>query len=72
MQVFLDFLQKNKWAIALFFTTIVVVILVVWLRWWAFLVVPALAAAVYIGHLLDKGGIDAVKAFFGKMFSKRN
>ena len=72
MQEFKEILQKNKWAILLVLATIVSVVVIACLRWWAFLVLPLLAAAVLFGHLLDKGGTEEVKAFFGRLFGKRN
>ncbi|MDO4852481.1 MAG: hypothetical protein Q4A88_03565 [Clostridia bacterium] len=72
MQIIKDFLDRNKWAIVFVLATILMVAMFVWLRWWAFLVIPGLALAVYLGHLMDKGGIDSLKDFFGSLFSKRN
>ncbi|MBR0081344.1 MAG: hypothetical protein IJP98_01240 [Clostridia bacterium] len=72
MQEFKEMLQKNKWAILLVVATVVSVIVIACLRWWAFLVLPLLAAAVLFGHLLDKGGTAEVRSFFERLFGKRN
>lgn len=72
MQNFKDFLDRNKWAILFVVSAIVLVLLVCFLRWWAFLVIPVLALAVFFGHLMDKGGAEAVRSFFDKLFSKGN
>ncbi len=71
MQSFKDLFNHNKWAILFAVSAIVAVLLFVLLRWWAFLVIPVLAIAVFFGHLMDKGGTEAVKDFFGKLFSRR-
>lgn len=70
MQAFKDFLENNRWAIVFVIAAIVVVALFVWLRWWAFLVIPGLGLAVFLGHLVDKKGIDGLKQFFSSLFSK--
>ncbi len=70
MQTFKELLEKNKWAIVFVVALILLVALFVWLRWWTFLIIPGLAIAVFLGHLMDKGGVDAVKSFFAKLFSK--
>ena len=71
MQEFKDILNRNKWAIGLFFATVLAVIVVMCFRWWSLVIVPSLVAAVFFGHLMDKGGTEAVKAFFEKLFAKR-
>lgn len=71
MQVFKDFLDHNKWAIVFVIAAVLIVALFVWLRWWAFLVIPGLAFAVYLGHLADKNGADGLKQFFADLLSKR-
>lgn len=70
MQAFKDFLDHNRWAIVFVIAAIVIVALFVWLRWWAFLVIPGLALAVYLGHLVDQKGIDGLKQFISGLFSK--
>lgn len=66
-----EILEKNKWAIVFGVGTIIVILLFVWLRWWALLVILGIAAASLIGHLMDKGGIEEVKDFFSRLFSKK-
>ena len=72
MQNFKDFLERNKWAILFVASAVVLVLLICFLRWWTLLVVPVLVLSVFFGHLMDKGGPEAVKHFFDKLFSKVN
>lgn len=69
---FKDFLSKNRWAILLTLAVIVTVLLFWLFGWWMFLIIPLVGLAIFFGHLLDKGGKDAVKDFFAKLFSKGN
>ena len=70
MQALKEFIGRNKWAILFVIAVILIVALFVWLRWWAFLVIPGLALAVYLGHLMDKNGVEGLKDFFSGLFSK--
>ena len=70
MQNLKDFLIRNKWAIFFVIAVLSLVALFVWLRWWAFLVLGVLGLAAFFGHLMDRGGVNAIKNFFGKLFSK--
>ena len=70
MQALKDFFDHNRWAIVFVIAAIVIVALFVWLRWWAFLVIPGLCLAVYLGHLVDTQGIDGLKQFFSSLFTK--
>lgn len=69
---FKEFLNKNRWAILLTVGVIVTVLLFWLFGWWMLLIIPLIALAIFFGHLMDKGGKDAVKEFFSKLFSKGN
>ena len=68
MKEFKDLLYRNRWTAAFFAAAAVAVLLFVWLKWWALLAVPVIALATYLGHLMDRGGFNAVKALFVKLF----
>ena len=71
MESIKELLKKNKWAIGFGVAAIIVILLFVWLRWWALLVIIGIAVATVIGHLMDKGGVEEVKDFFARLFSKK-
>lgn len=72
MQNFRDFFNKNRWAILLTIGVIVVALLFYVFGWWMLLLGGIIALAVFFGHLMDRDGAGAVKAFFRKLFSKED
>ena len=61
-----DFFLNHKWAILLSVVAINTVLLIYLIGWWTLLAAVFVAAAIFIGRLLDKGGTEAVKDFFLK------
>ena len=67
-----EFFQKHKWAIVLSALAVIIVLLIYLIGWWTLLVAVFVAAAIFIGRLLDNGGTEAVKAFFSRLFKGKN
>lgn len=70
MQNFREFFHKNRWAILLAIGVIAAALLFYVFGWWTLLLGGVVALAIFFGHLMDRGGTGAVKAFFRKLFSK--
>jgi uncharacterized membrane protein len=67
-----DFFLNHKWAILLSVVAIITVLLIYLIGWWTLLAAVFVAAAIFIGRLLDKGGTEAVKDFFARLFKGKN
>ena len=63
-----DFLQEHKWAVILSILALVIVLMIYLIRWWTLLVGALVVVAIFIGRMIDRGGIEAVKDFFRKLF----
>ncbi len=67
-----EFLQNHKWAIVLSAAAIITVLLIYLIGWWTLLAAALVAIAIFFGRLLDRGGTEAVRAFFAKLFKGKN
>ena len=47
---------------------LVIVLMIYLIRWWTLLVGALVVVAIFIGRMIDRGGIEAVKDFFRKLF----
>ena len=63
-----EFLQEHKWAVILSILALVIVLMIYLIRWWTLLVGALVVVAIFIGRMIDRGGIEAVKDFFRKLF----
>ena len=71
MDKFLDFCKEHRWTVLLVCIGLVFAILFMTIGFWrTLLLVLLVGAAFVIGMLLDRNGVDGVKAFFAKLFSK--
>ena len=64
-----EFCQNHKWAIVL---SVIAVVLIYLIGWWTLLAALFVAIAIFFGRLLDKGGTDAVRDFFNRLFKGKN
>lgn len=67
-----EFCQNHKWAIVLSVIAVVTVLLIYLIGWWTLLAALFVAIAIFFGRLLDKGGTDAVRDFFNRLFKGKN
>lgn len=67
-----EFFQNHKWAIVLSALAVITVLLIYLIGWWTLLVAVFVAIAIFFGRLLDKGGTDAVRDFFARLFKGKN
>lgn len=66
------FIKEHKWAVILLVAAIVLFVLFETIGFFkTILLLAFVAAAFFIGMLLDKGGIAEVKEFFRKTFSSK-
>lgn len=73
MDRFIKFCKENKWATVLGAVGLLVTILLFSIGFFRTLILVAVVGGCfYIGYLLDKGGVDAVKRFFKNLFSKKD
>ncbi|MEG1755384.1 MAG: DUF2273 domain-containing protein [Clostridia bacterium] len=71
MQRFAEFYKEHKWAIILAVIGLLFAILFMTIGFWKTLLLIVLVGICFlVGYLMDKNGIDGVKAFFNKLFSK--
>ena len=63
-----DFIQQHKWAVTLGLLAVIVALLIYLIGWWTLLVAVLVGVAVFFGKLLDRGGTEAVRDFFAKLF----
>lgn len=67
-----EFWQNHKWAIVLSALAVITVLLIYLIGWWTLLAAVLVAVAVFFGRLLDKGGMEAVRDFFARLFKGKN
>ena len=67
-----EFIEQHKWAIALSLLAVIVVLLIYLIGWWTLLVAALVGIAIFFGKLLDRGGTEAVRSFFAKLFKGKN
>ena len=67
-----EFFQNHKWAVVLSAVAIITVLLIYLIGWWTLLAAAFVAIAIFFGRLLDKGGVQAVKNFFARLFKGKN
>ena len=67
-----EFIEQHKWAIALSLIALIVVLLIYLIGWWTLLVGVLVGVAILFGKLLDRGGTEAVREFFRKLFKGKN
>ena len=67
-----EFFQNHKWAVVLSAVAIITVLLIYLIGWWTLLAAAFVAIAIFFGRLLDKGGTDAVRDFFARLFKGKN
>lgn len=71
MDRFIKFCKENKWAVAMSAAGLVAVILMFSIGFFrTILLVAVVAVCFFLGYLMDKGGIEAVKNFFRNLFSR--
>ena len=67
-----EFWQNHRWAIVLSIVAIITVLLIYLIGWWTLRAAFLVAVAVFFGRLLDKGGTEAVRDFFSRLFKGKN
>ena len=67
-----EFIQEHKWAVILSVLALIIVLLIYLIGWWTLLIAVLVCVAVFFGKLLDRGGTQAVREFFAKLFRGKN
>lgn len=63
-----EFFENHKWAVILSVLALLIVLLIWLIGWWTLLVGVLVAAAIFFGRMIDRGGVEAVKDFFRNLF----
>jgi uncharacterized membrane protein len=63
-----EFFKDHKWAVILSILALIIVLLIYLIGWWTLLAGVLVAAAIFFGRMIDRGGLDAVKDFFRNLF----
>ena len=70
---FLEFIKEHKFTIILVLIGLILSILFFTIGFWkTILLMLILALCFFVGFLLDKGGLEGLKEFFNKLFTKNN
>ncbi|MPM31504.1 hypothetical protein SDC9_78059 [bioreactor metagenome] len=70
---FLEFIKEHKFTIILVLIGLILSILFFTIGFWkTILLMLILALCFFVGFLLDKGGLEGLKDFFNKLFTKNN
>jgi uncharacterized membrane protein len=63
-----EFFQNHKWAVMLSILALIIVLLIYLIGWWTLLAGVLVVIAIFFGRMIDRGGLEAVKDFFRKLF----
>lgn len=70
---FREFIKEHKFTIILVLIGLILSILFFTIGFWkTILLMLILALCFFVGFLLDKGGLEGLKDFFNKLFTKNN
>jgi uncharacterized membrane protein len=63
-----DFFQEHKWAMILSVLALIIVLLIYLIGWWTLLAGVLVAVAIFFGRMAYRGGLEAIKDFFRRLF----
>ncbi|MDO4543213.1 MAG: DUF2273 domain-containing protein [Clostridia bacterium] len=70
---FKTLLIEHKWLLLFVFVALIIGVLILTINFWRTLLILLLVAiAAIFGYLMDRGGIENVKAMFARIFSRRS
>ncbi len=65
------YIMEHKWAVGLAVYGFIAAILMLTINFWRTLLLVLLTGLGFVmGYLLDKGGVESVRAFFARVFRK--
>lgn len=71
MERFLAFIKQHRWTVGLAAYGLLIAILMLTINFWRTLLILLFTGAGFlIGWLMDRGGAEAVKEFFQRLFKK--
>ncbi len=72
MDKFREFFQAHKFAVIFAVIGVVLAVLFMTLGFWrTLLLIVLIAVCFFIGLLLDQNGVDGLKAFFARLFTRK-